>query len=239
MRREEWPEMLQSFDAILKHLNANSGAYTVVFTLFVAAATVMYAVLTNTLVAETRRMRERQTEPDLSIAAVPSREWLNWINMEIANVGAGSAHNIRLQVEPDFENRPGEWLSRLGPFKNGIKHLPPGSKVSFFVMEMVGKDSEKRRNSEFTIRAEYQNGEGTSVRREFPISLSYMEGLMAIDKDPLIGLREHAATIAQTVTKWAEAARSEIDHRMWVSENYYFKSQIGTFWIRQIGRAHV
>lgn len=231
--------MLQMLDAVLKFLNANSGALTVVFSFMVTAATVVYVVLTRALVAETRRMRENQTEPDISIALVPSRSWLSWINMEIDNLGAGAAHNVRLQVEPDFENRSGQFLSQLGPFKNGIKRLPAGSKIISFVTEMVGKDSEKRRNSEFTIRADYENSEGRSFHRDFQINLSYMEGLMAIDKDPLIGLHEHVEAIDKTLRGWAASAMSETEHRQWISENYFLKSQIGTFWIRpQPGARH-
>jgi len=236
---EENVYMLQMLNAGLKFLNENSGAFTVVFSFVVTAATVVYVVLTRALVAETRRMRENQTEPDISIALVPSRSWLNWINMEIDNLGAGAAHNVRLQVEPDFENRSGQFLSQFGPFKNGIKRLPPGSKIISFVTEMVGKNSEKRRNAEFTICADYENSEGRSFHRDFPINLSYMEGLMAIDRDPLIGLHEHVKAIDQTLRGWAASAMSETEQRQWISESYFLKSQIGTFWIRpQAGMRH-
>lgn len=52
----------------LKFLNENSGALTVIFTAVVTVATAVYAVLTWKLVAETRLMREVQTEPKIEIS---------------------------------------------------------------------------------------------------------------------------------------------------------------------------
>ncbi|PNR89319.1 hypothetical protein X925_03280 [Petrotoga sp. 9T1HF07.CasAA.8.2] len=48
---------------VLEFLNQNSGALAVVFSALVAIATIVYAKLTWSLVAETRKMREAQIEP--------------------------------------------------------------------------------------------------------------------------------------------------------------------------------
>lgn len=54
-------------DDLLKFLNDNSGALSVIFTGVVTLATAVYAALTWQLVSETRRMRKVQTEPKLEI----------------------------------------------------------------------------------------------------------------------------------------------------------------------------
>lgn len=52
---------------MLNFLNQNSGAFLVLFSLVVTGATVFYAILTSRLVSETRKMREAQTEPNVSV----------------------------------------------------------------------------------------------------------------------------------------------------------------------------
>lgn len=47
---------------VIKFLNHNSGAFTVIFTFIFTFATVMYVILTRRLVSETRRLRETQIE---------------------------------------------------------------------------------------------------------------------------------------------------------------------------------
>jgi hypothetical protein len=52
---------------LLDFLASNSEVLTVVFTAVVTLSTVVYAILTASLVSETRKMREVQTEPKLHI----------------------------------------------------------------------------------------------------------------------------------------------------------------------------
>ena len=74
--------------AFLTFLNSNSGAFNVLFSLVVAAATVFYAVLTRRLVRETERMRAAQTDPHVSVRLEPSVEWINFILLIVENLGA-------------------------------------------------------------------------------------------------------------------------------------------------------
>jgi hypothetical protein len=86
-------------------------------------ALLWYTVETHRLRKATEKQSKAATSPDIAVYVVPSRTWLNFINMEIANFGSTPAHNIHLRAEPDFEHRKGEFISQLGPFKNGINHL--------------------------------------------------------------------------------------------------------------------
>jgi primosomal protein N'' len=59
---------------LIAFLNANTGALNLLFAGVVAAATVVYAWLTAKLVAETRRLRQVQTEPHIEVFYRPRDE---------------------------------------------------------------------------------------------------------------------------------------------------------------------
>ena len=68
------------FSQSLESLNRNSGVFNVIFSGLVAFSTIIYAFLTWSLVLETRKMREAQTEPNIIITIQPSEEWINFID---------------------------------------------------------------------------------------------------------------------------------------------------------------
>ena len=82
------------FMQLINLLNNNSGALQALFAGIVMLATVVYAYLTAQLVAETKRMREVQTEPNIEITASPREEFVNIITLRIENIGLGPAYNI-------------------------------------------------------------------------------------------------------------------------------------------------
>lgn len=80
---------------ILKFLNENSGALTVIFTAVVTVATAVYALLTWKLVAETRLMREVQTEPKIEISVGSFDTALHLLRLHVRNIGLGPAFAVR------------------------------------------------------------------------------------------------------------------------------------------------
>jgi len=117
---------------LMEFLNENSGAFAVIFSALVAIATIVYAILTWKLVSETRKMREAQTEPKVSVTIQPREEWINFIDMVIQNIGLGPAYNIKFEINSDFEYMKGKFLSELGFMKNGLKYLALNQKLQFF-----------------------------------------------------------------------------------------------------------
>ena len=79
---------------MIDFLNENAGLLTIVFSGVVTSATVVYAILTWRLVAETRRMREIQTEPDISITTLNREESVSLVDIRFQNIGLGTAHHI-------------------------------------------------------------------------------------------------------------------------------------------------
>ena len=109
----------------------------IVFTGVVAGSTVAYAVLTWRLVAETRRLREAQTEPRVSMRLeLAERVGHGGIELLIRNEGQGPAQNIRFhfQGDPTYFIGHGQQqpIDQIPLIENGLPYLGPLVRVSDF-----------------------------------------------------------------------------------------------------------
>ena len=166
---------------LVEFLNENSGAFAVIFSAVVAIATVVYAILTWRLVSETRKMREAQTEPKVSVTIQPREEWIKLIDMVIQNIGLGPAYNIKFEINPDFEYMKGKFLSELGFMKNGLKYLAPNQKLQFF---LTIENFEEKTKKSFEIRVTYQNSIGKTYKDVYTIDFSQLIGLSQLGEEP-------------------------------------------------------
>jgi len=182
----------------LEFLNQNSGAFTIVFSAIVAIATVVYAVLTWKLVSETRKMREVQTEPKVSVTIQPREEWINFIDMVIQNIGLGPAYDIKFEVEPDFEYIKGKFLSELGFVKHGLKYFAPNQKLQFFLTNMVENFEEKTKRP-FKIKLTYRSGTGKVYKDEYLIDFSQLIGLSQLGEPPLYKIAKNIEEIRKYI----------------------------------------
>ena len=183
---------------VLEFLNQNSGAFAVIFSAIVAIATTVYAILTWKLTSETRKMREAQTEPRVSVTIQPIEEWINFIDMVIQNIGLGPAYNIKFKVEPDFEYAKRKFLSELGFMKNGLRYLAPNQKLQFFLTSMIENFEEKTKNP-FEIRVTYQNSVGKKYEDTYMIDFSQLIGLNQLGKPSLYKIAKNIEKIQQDI----------------------------------------
>lgn len=156
----------------IEFLNANTGLLNLVFALVVALATVFYAILTQRLVDETRIMREAQTLPAVAIRVEPHEEFLHAAMLIIENVGAGPAYQVKLDLKPDFQLRPGTMLSAAGLFKHGLNYLGPKQRITTFLASMIDQTAEIEKpdgHFRFEVAATYNDMFGKSHRESFPI----------------------------------------------------------------------
>lgn len=116
--------------ALFEFLNQNSGALSVLFSAVVTIATVIYAILTWKLVAETRLLREAQTEPRLEITAQPFEAAFNLLRLQIRNTGMGAARQLRFRIR--VANGGEGALAMLNEltspkfFEKGLEYFGPG-----------------------------------------------------------------------------------------------------------------
>jgi len=182
---------------LLEFLNKNSGAFALIFSFFVAGATVMYAILTRKLVSETKKMREAQTEPKISVTIQPSDHWLMIINMVIQNIGLGPAYNISFKINPDFEFDKGEFLSELGFIKRGLNYLAPNQKLQF-ILTFLSDDFKEKINKVFEVTVCYRNRINKEYTDVYLLDFSQLIGLNA-SQPPLYRLAKNIETIQNDI----------------------------------------
>lgn len=185
---------------VLEFLNRNNGAFSVIFSAFVAIATMVYAVLTWRLVSETRKMRESQTEPNISITIQPREEWISLIDMIIQNIGSGPAYNVKFEINPDFEYAKGKMLSELSLIKKGLEYFAPNQKYRFFLTSMVENYEEKIKNP-FEVKVTYENIVGKTY-----------EGKYLVNFSTLVGLRQLGEPSLYKISKNIERIQRDINH---------------------------
>jgi len=183
--------------SLFDYLNQNSGAITVIFTAFVAIATVVYAILTWKLVSETRMMREVQTEPKISAIIQPKDYWLNFIDLIIQNIGLGPAYNIKFEISPDFEDRNLK-LSEIGFIKHGLRYLAPNQKIQFFLTSLTENYEEKVKNP-FEIRIIYENSIHKSYSNIYSIDFSQFTGTSQLGEPPLYKISKNIEDIQKNI----------------------------------------
>ncbi len=183
-------------------LNQNSGAITLIFTMVVALATVAYVVLTWSLVSETKKLREVQTEPKISAIIQPREEWLNFIDLIIQNIGLGPAYNIQFQVDPDFEEEGRSFkLSDIGFIKNGLRYLAPNQKLQTYLTNLAD-NFEQKCNNPFRIVVSYQSAIGKRYNDEYLIDFSQRREIRDVGKPAINKIADSIERIETHVEKY-------------------------------------
>ncbi len=188
---------------ILKFLNTNAGALSVLFTLVVTAATVFYALLTRRLVVETIQMRRAQTEPHVAVRVEPSDTSVYMMLLVVENVGAGPAYSLRLSVDPDFVMEQGRTLSRLGLFQHGIHYLAPGQQIRLFLTHVADKMEEIQQEGgkfDFTVSTQYMTAAGVKFQHDYSIDFRHLIGVIERGS-PLQKVSQHLKKIADSISK--------------------------------------
>ncbi|MEE9282982.1 MAG: hypothetical protein V3U49_02775 [Nitrososphaerales archaeon] len=183
---------------LVAFLNNNSGAVIALFSIVAGLATAVYAGLTWRLVTETRRLREAQTEPKISVIYQPREEWINFIDLVIQNIGLGPAYEIRFKIKDDFEYMKGELLSQLGFIKRGIDYLAPDQKIKFFLTSLT-EDFKIKMKSPFRIDVSYYNKTRKPYNDGFLIDFSEMEGLGQLGEPPIHKIADNIEKIQKDI----------------------------------------
>lgn len=107
----------------------------ILFSGIVALSTIFYVILTSKLVSETRRMRELQITPDVTIYLDRGEADPSLIYIVFKNIGLGNAKNLKVEIIKDFKyyDNDGLKLENKGIIKYGLKNFHPKQNYRFFV----------------------------------------------------------------------------------------------------------
>ena len=172
--------------------------FSLIFSAIVTIATCCYALLTWKLVSETRKMREIQTEPVISIIMKPKEEELSFIDMVIKNIGLGPAYNIKFDIDPDFEWRKGKYFSHYGFMKKGLNYLAPNQEVNFFLTSMI-EDGKKKMEFNFKLIVAYENNLKKIYKQIYLFDFSELEGVHRVGKPPLYKISKDVEEISKNI----------------------------------------
>ena len=156
----------------------------VIFTGVVALSTVVYAVLTWRLVTETRRMREVQTEPRVSIRIEADRTGFLGYDLIIQNEGQGVAKNVRFEFEGDPSYFRNSWVNRRPPavndlpiVKNGLDYLEPNQLYRFPLGTVSSEEFERAIEAPWTFRTHYESLYGKRKSDTYVMDFSQFIGM--------------------------------------------------------------
>jgi len=171
-----------------------------VFSGLVALSTVVYAALTWKLVAETRKMREAQTEPKVSVFVELNDQLFAGVDLVIRNVGQGPAYNIHFAFQGDpaafADDRP---LDQLPLIKNGLSYLAPNQTFRFMLGVLVGQQFERAMRSPWRFDVTYSGEAGRSRRDSYTVDFSQFAQLRVGGRSPLHKIERHLEVLQRDV----------------------------------------
>jgi hypothetical protein len=189
---------------MLDFVNQNSGALTVIFTGVVTLSTIVYAVLTGLLVAETRRMRQAQTEPRVEVTVKPRDEWISLVHIFVRNIGLGPAYEISFEISAEAGGEGAKVLiqdfTRAQFFTTGIRYLGPGQEVVSDYSRMTDK-FEVKIEAVLNVVVRYKSSTGKDYVGRYRLDLSEFKGRTQIGKPHLYAIFQHLDKIQQDFSR--------------------------------------
>lgn len=178
----------------------------VIFTGVVTLSTVVYAILTGLLVAETRRMRQAQTEPRVEVTIKPREEWISLIHVYVRNIGLGPAYEISFEVTAEAGEEGAKALiqdfTRTQFFTTGLRYLGPGQEVISDYSQMTEK-FEAKIESVLIFVVRYKSATGKDYMDRYRIDFSEFKGRTQIGKPHLYAIAQYLEKIQQDFNRLA------------------------------------
>ena len=194
----------------LNFLNQNAGVLATVFSGIVMLATVVYAVLTASLVTETRRMREVQTEPRIEVIASPLEEMVNIFTLRVKNIGLGPAYDVHFTLrgksQTSGENELIKDFSRSQFLSKGLRYLGPGQALQSGYTQMHQNFVEKVKAC-LTVEVTYKSATGKPYADTIIIHFEEFEGYGTIGTPHLYSIAKSLEKIERNVDHLATGFR--------------------------------
>lgn len=188
---------------ILNFLDKHSGAASVLVTISLVFVTIIYVFLTWRMAKEAKTMRKLQSEPNVIVFYRPKEESINIVELVIKNTGLGAAHNIKLNVSPDFKYRTGNKISEINLFKNGIVFLGPNEERRIWLASLI-EQYKTHEYEKLKIEITYANTFTFNKNHKsasFEIDLTEIYGLVLAQNPPLVKIANHLEKIENELKK--------------------------------------
>lgn len=177
----------------------------IVFTAVVPVSTVFYAVLTWRLVVETRRMREVQTEPRVSVRLeLATHVGHGGIELVVRNEGQGPAQNIQFNFQGDptyfIDHGQQQPTDQIPVIKNGLPYLGPNQEFRILLGWLFGESFERASQGPWTFHIDYENQLGKPLNCGYTLDFSQFSGLIVGGGPPLVKIEKHLEAIQKDLS---------------------------------------
>ncbi|MGH7788572.1 MAG: hypothetical protein ACRERC_17005 [Candidatus Binatia bacterium] len=173
---------MDTLQALVDFANRNQGALSAVQGILSLILTFVLAIATIVYVVETRRIRQADTEPALSIYTVPHDAYIMILELVVTNYGRGAARNAAFTIEADRDEILAREVRSLDVLTT-LTYLPPGEKFRFFFGE-AGKLLPEPEMKPIVITASYETEGGEKRAAKFVIDAQQYDGATRIGEPP-------------------------------------------------------
>ena len=157
----------------------------IVLTGVVAASTAAYVLLTCRLVSETRRLREVQTEPRISVRVEADHTGHPGYELIVQNNGQGVAKDVRFEFEGDPSYFRNSWIhhsppeiNKLPVIRDGIDFLEPNQGYRFPLGTVSPEEYERAVKAPWIFRTQYKSSYGKPRTDTHIVDFSQFRGML-------------------------------------------------------------
>ncbi len=186
----------------IRFLNENVGALSTLLSGVVMLATVVYAILTASLVRETRKMREIQTEPRIEVIPISMEEAVNIFYLRVKNIGLGPAYNVRFRFLEVADNLGEKLLiddfTKSKFFDTGFQYFGPNQERKSYFTNIRSNISEKIK-ANLKLEVTYENSSGKPYREIIPLHFNEFDGHGQVETPSLYVISQSLKKIEETL----------------------------------------
>lgn len=187
--------------------------------LILVIATIIYVTFTYKLFKETKKLREVETSPFISLELSSFRTSIN-LSLKIKNIGKDPAYNITFKIDEKFSN-----IFRFN-FKNKIGYFAPEQEIEAFGKQY--SDFVALEVDNIPIKVKYFSRENIEYNETFLLEWISLEGVL-LKNDDLSKIEQHLKKISTNIEKQTKsiANNKELISRISIIEiektEFYFK----------------
>jgi hypothetical protein len=159
------------------------------------------AIFTYRMYSEVKKTREFQiklNKPELSIIFEPSKRFVQWINIQIKNIGKSPLYNLELEkVEGDFVCFNGKKISELEYLKK-INYLRPEQEIVQFFYNFVNSNL-KPEEIRFDLLFKYHDKDKKIYRKKFSFDFGQFRDMSSGDDEPFYKIAKNIESMQKDI----------------------------------------
>lgn len=183
----------------LTWVTQNAALMNLIFSAVVMAATVVYALLTASLVRETKRMRRAQTDPDVAVYLEHDENNIGVLHFVVRNIGSGPAYDLKFQLkEMQMNDWAAESIQRLSLWDKGLPYLAPGSSIRTVAGAVF---QEGAKDFTISVSVSYESADRGKRSSMYVLDFANYTGITQLGEPPMKKLVKEIEAIRRTIEK--------------------------------------